>query len=491
MKYIVQYFFIFLFAIICKTSFTQNEEIDSLKRLVRISNDDTSKILVLNKIARQYFLLSKHDSSFYYCNQIRVLSEKQLIKFPNSGNLTSAYQRGISMSYNVYGLNYSSMGDYSKALYYLNLSLELSQKINDKKGIAAAYGNIGNVYYEQGRYPEALNVFLITLKIREEIKDKRGMANSFLSLGNVYGFTRNYDLSLKYYYKALVLFEELKDRYSMAGTYSNIAGIYTGKKYYEQALKMYYSYLEIMIEFEDQQSIASTHGNIGNILVYQEKYENALQEYLQALTIYETIDDKSGIALSNINVGEAYFHLKNYKKAEFYLLKGLDLAKDVNELESLRIVYGSLYELYEKIGKFKLALDNYKLAVIYRDSITNKENTEQTTRLEMNFEFDKKQVAVKLEHAKRESIAKAESKKQQIIIWSISALLLLVCGFAIFVFRSYKQKKEANEAILKQKYIIEEKQKEILDSIYYARKIQRALLTSEKYIERNLNKFIK
>ena len=38
-----------------------------------------------------------------------------------------------------------------------------------------------------------------------------------------------------------------------------------------------------------------------------------------------------------------------------------------------------------------------------------------------------------------------------------------------------------------QKHIIEEKQKEILDSIYYAKRIQTALITSEKYIERNLN----
>jgi hypothetical protein len=39
--------------------------------------------------------------------------------------------------------------------------------------------------------------------------------------------------------------------------------------------------------------------------------------------------------------------------------------------------------------------------------------------------------------------------------------------------------------------LIEEKQKEILDSIYYARRIQRALITSEKYIENKLSKLIK
>ena len=34
----------------------------------------------------------------------------------------------------------------------------------------------------------------------------------------------------------------------------------------------------------------------------------------------------------------------------------------------------------------------------------------------------------------------------------------------------------------------EEKQKEVLDSIHYAKRIQTALLTNEKYIERNLLK---
>ena len=46
---------------------------------------------------------------------------------------------------------------------------------------------------------------------------------------------------------------------------------------------------------------------------------------------------------------------------------------------------------------------------------------------------------------------------------------------------------EKNEIIEKQKHIVEEKQKEILDSIHYASRIQRALLTNEKYIYRKLD----
>lgn len=490
MRIYVSYILCLLWIFTCSTSFAQSSELDSLKKELKYVKEDSNQVFLLNKIARQFFFLSNHDSSFAYSEKTRKLSEKLLIQNKTSHSLFIALQKGIAMSYNVIGLNYSSMGNYSLALSNLNQSLELSEKINDKKEIAVAYGNIGNVYHEQGRYPEALKIYLITLKIREEIKDKKGMANSYLSLGNVYSIMHNYDLSLKYYSKALKLFEEFGDKYSMAGTYSNIAGIYTGKEYYEQALKMYYSYLEIMKEFEDLQSMAFTYGNIGNIFVYQEKYDLALQEYKEALRINELIDDKPGIALSHINLGQAYLYLKKYENAESSLIKGLKYAKEVNEFESLRIAYATLHELYERTGKYKIALENYKLSIIYRDSMTNKENTEQTTRIEMNYEFDKKQAADKLEQAKKDAIALADHNKQQTIIWSIGGVLILMIGFAVFVYRISLQKQKANLEIIKQKHIIEEKQKEIIDSIYYARRIQRALLTSEKYIDRNLNKLI-
>ncbi|MBC7865363.1 MAG: hypothetical protein IAF38_20475, partial [Bacteroidia bacterium] len=45
-----------------------------------------------------------------------------------------------------------------------------------------------------------------------------------------------------------------------------------------------------------------------------------------------------------------------------------------------------------------------------------------------------------------------------------------------------EQKIKVDEAFEK----LHEKNKEVMDSIYYARRIQRALITSEKYIERKL-----
>jgi hypothetical protein len=66
------------------------------------------------------------------------------------------------------------------------------------------------------------------------------------------------------------------------------------------------------------------------------------------------------------------------------------------------------------------------------------------------------------------------------------------------VFNAYRQKKKANAEISKQNRIIDEqrnvvenKNKEILDSIYYARRIQMAQIPSEGQVSQMLRKIKK
>ncbi len=89
-------------------------------------------------------------------------------------------------------------------------------------------------------------------------------------------------------------------------------------------------------------------------------------------------------------------------------------------------------------------------------------------------------------------------RKQQIIIWSTILGLLLAIVSGVFIFNRFKVTQKQKRIIENQKtlvehqkHLVEEKQKEILESIYYARRIQRSLLTSEKYIDKNLKKLKK
>ncbi len=68
----------------------------------------------------------------------------------------------------------------------------------------------------------------------------------------------------------------------------------------------------------------------------------------------------------------------------------------------------------------------------------------------------------------------------------LSLIPILLNAYLISVFVKATQK--AAEQISEQKHLVEEKQKEILDSIHYAKRIQNSLLPTDKYIERILKK---
>jgi predicted double-glycine peptidase len=64
-------------------------------------------------------------------------------------------------------------------------------------------------------------------------------------------------------------------------------------------------------------------------------------------------------------------------------------------------------------------------------------------------------------------------------------LMLVIAGIS---YRAFKQKQKTSLIIEQQKNMVEEKQKEIVDSIHYAKRIQQSLMPTEKYIDKNLNK---
>lgn len=88
-----------------------------------------------------------------------------------------------------------------------------------------------------------------------------------------------------------------------------------------------------------------------------------------------------------------------------------------------------------------------------------------------------------------QAFARIEIQSQKKMTNYAIIALVVLSGLILFVFRSYNEKRKANSIISKQKEIVENKQKEIVDSINYAKYIQNALLPDEKIISK-INSFI-
>ena len=83
-----------------------------------------------------------------------------------------------------------------------------------------------------------------------------------------------------------------------------------------------------------------------------------------------------------------------------------------------------------------------------------------------------------------------ETKEIEKIVGDVVFLLLFIISSVFFIFFKNENISYQKE-VIQQKEIIEEKNKDITASITYAKRIQSSLLTTEKYIEKSINRLKK
>ena len=528
-KHFIPVIFSLLFFIFHLFSFSQNTQLDSLLTALKTVKEDTSKVNILNDIFLEYEY-TDYKKAKEYLNKALELSQRIDYKkglgttymylgfyAEDNGDYPDALKNyvaslkireeigdkaNIPSSYSNIGSIKIAQGNYSEALENFNAALRSNMAIDDKIGMGQSYNNIGAVYNSQGNYSEALKNYFASLRIKEELNDKKGQAASYNNIGAIYNLQKNYAAALKNYFISLKIREEIGDKKGIAASYNNIGTVYDVQGNYSQALINHLASLKIKKEIGAKAGMAFSYNNIGNVYAAQGNYPEALKNQFASLKIQEAIGDQSGIAASFCNIGIILTKQKKYNDSENYFIKALELAKKIGYKELLRDTYISLTNLDSIRGNFKVAYENHKLYVLYRDSLDNEETRKKTIQSQMTYDFEKKELATQAEQDKKDAVAKADKKRHQLFLFFLAALALAIGVIAVVIFRGLQQSKKAKkvielqrdeiseqkETVEHQKVLVEEKQKEIVDSITYAKRIQYTLLANKQLLDDNLSR---
>jgi tetratricopeptide (TPR) repeat protein len=406
------------------------------------------------------------------------------------------------------GYVYLNLGDVcdrnsltDRAIDYYKSAVSLLKETGAKKYLSIAHNNIGLAYLDIGDYKMALKNYFDALKLKTELKDSVGIANTQQNIGNVYFNTGDYPASLKNYFSALEYFLKNNEIDRVTMVYSNIGIVYEYMGDLEKALASYQLSLKQAGETTDEASIASCYINIANVLIRQgdalmagnktkeakAKYDQALEDQTKAIKTYEKGGDNQTLAILYLNMGGLNLRIKKYPAARDYYSKSMALSKQGHHMRELSYAYANLAELDSVTGDHKSALRNFQKYIAVRDSMVNEESSKKIIELQMQSDFDKKETEARLKQEQKDAITQKEIsyQKQQRNLSLMGAGLLAF--MAIFIFRGYKQKQKANnlleeknELIASQKHLVEEKNKEITDSINYAKRLQTAILSSER-----------
>lgn len=458
--------------------------IDSLKALISKAKPDTNKVLMLTSLAYAARRLSNYAMADSAAQQAILLA--QALKF----------NVGISMGYSSLGLVNKARGNYPDALKYFSQSMDMASKAGYKVGVANNNLNMGNIYAQEGIFPEALNYFLKSLKIFEELGDETGMDEAYGNIGNIYYEQGNYNESLKYQFLSLKLSQKTNDKIGVGETYGNIGAIYFNEGNYDESLAYQKLSLKIKQELGDKYGMIDAYVNIGNVYSKKKEYAQALDYFKMALDIARITENGSNIDACYQAVGGALVDLKSYPLAGKYLDSAVISAIKLQDKDVLKGAYAAKVDMDSATGNYAAAYNDYKMHISYSDSLKNDQNTKKLVQEQMQYTFDKKLSEQKAEQDKKDALAEQDRKKQMIIRNFFIAGFLLVLALAFFILRGYSQKKKTNEIITRQKQeveiqkeLVEEKQKEIVDSIQYARRIQNALLASDDLLHTNLHEF--
>lgn len=455
-------------------SIAQNSKIDSLKRRLQPIKKDSSLAKTLYRLADAYEEVDRNDSAIKYLNAAINLSQE--INF----------KKIIASSNTLLGRIYLRDRNYLAAKECYIKALAIDEALNRITRLDMDLSNLGITYHELGDYTKSAEFYFRALKVSDATADTIYKAKIYSCLGDLYYDTGDFEKSLDYYLQSFKTIEHSEDKYNICARMQRVGDAYSQLKKYNLSLEYYFKALDIGKKNEYAEIVAISLTNIGSTYAVQNRHTEALKYYHEALELFQNLGIDHQVAIVTYSIGECFLKMKQYKRAETYLLNSLPMIREEHELEMEKLLYNALSELYLKTKSYKKA--HYFLKAYHQlsDSLFSIEKLKDLTRKELNYEFEKKEALTKAEHEKELAIADEEKKRQRLFSWFIAAIAVSIGLISLIIFRALRIAKKQKQIIESQKQQVEEHQKEIIDSITYAKRLQEAILPPIELIQEKL-----
>lgn len=436
-------FLTILFQIVCITGLqAQLKETDSLLTVLSADVPDS----VFRKNSTLFWgKLSNYDPSDYKAGLIRALTKEELSasqnkKFKISGRLNlilaSLYEQQLMQD---------------SALYYYFNATKSFEKGGDLKNSATTYYTIARIYYYKNNMTEA-----------------NRYVNHLLTYYEQKGDDAQENLMTAYMFKAILL-QNINDSIKDAGRIYDKA-IRIGEKIRSGLLGVLYNNYG---EYLDM-----TAAPVADRLLYFDKAKKT-----------DINGDGSVTAYASFCISKIYWKIKKYDDAIKELSPAVTYWVKTSRFNDLLNAYELSYMIYEAKGDYKNTAYYLKKHMKLNDSLNKLTNSQNMAELDKKFQVEKKdKELLKLkEKAAIEQLEKEKQENKSMMLMIGIGFSLLLGGVALF---AYFNKQKANklldqekQVVEQQKEILEIKNKEILDSINYAKRIQNAILPSDHFFK--------
>lgn len=430
-------------------------------------------------------------------------SVKPLILETISESKGLSFTKGIARSYLALTQYYIFKGQPDSAKLVIPELEKVLVKSKDKTLNISILLKIAIILSDLGDFKGAVEKAIEAQKAAEGTSDYRLLAKINHDLGLINARRQLLQNALEYYRKGLSYALLSKDTFSIANLYVRIGGVHNDMALPDSGIHYNLLGLKYFKSINMKRGIGIVYNNIAGSYELKEDYNKAIEFYNKALPIRQELGDENGITILYYNMGSCFLYMNKLELAEKYLLDALKRTKEEKDYSLVLETLKRLTELYSKkenFNEFRLYADEY---IDLKDSITEANNVKAIYELQQQYESEKKEKDILMltkENEKKEALNRSQRKSRLVIIISALIIVFLLSLFAFILYKridlikkqkrlieSQKEKVEEQKKVTElQKNVIEAKQKEIVDSINYAKHLQQAILATPVEIRETL-----
>lgn len=433
-------------------------------------------------------------------------------------NAVGLYRSGLEISV--------SKPDSAKVLF--EKAVEASRNEKNDTLLAHALHEYGKTCYETAKYSLAADAFAEAEQLYEKSGRKYELAELDLTRGKLYLKLSDFDLAGKHivsaqkrfaalhnltgqlkaenslgvlYYekgdltRAKAVFLELQKKTpdgdaSQIDLFGNLAIMYFYDNIPDSALHYFHLSLQENLVANNTDGIAVSYNNMGHALVMKKDYDSAMACFNRSLELYRSVENHAGVCLVLGSKAQVHHRKKEYDKALRLYLQSLDISiplglKYFAENTSLRVA-----QLEESRGNYKEAYKYLKLHLNYRDSTQSEKSDRLIEEMQARFNMEKKEAQI--DSLKQQQVLsdlqliaqEKEAQKKSYLVRGMLIISILVLVLGGVMFNAYRSKQKTNRLLTLKNLEVAQQNKEIKDSIKYAKHIQEAILPPAELIER-------
>ena len=414
------------------------------------------------------------------------------------------YIKGRFRSAHVLAMAYNTLGVFDLAEKFYLEAVRIYDEYDVDGDVAATYNGLGITCHSQGKYEQAQKWYVKAITEWEANSNQKSTVLTISNMGALYKDMGHTDEAFKHFNEAIQLAKDHDMKGLQANIYNQLGSIYQEQENYGQAKVYFDDAMKIYTELGDFRGLANSYTNLAIVYFFEEKYTQSKNAFELSLEMRLKAGDPVKIAESYRNLGDYFTYRGAYAAAIPYYQRSIDVAKDANAKPTILEAYMAMSEAYELNGDYKSALVSFKTGEKYSDTLINEANIRSVLDMEAKYELEKKERENESLRKEKEAADRISKEKQARIdaekernFWGGllgSLAILLVAAVAFVMYRGKRKQTKLNVILEEQKEelqnkneIIEEKNKDITDSIEYAKTLQEVVLPSREQIGKSLD----